>query len=253
MAKVKPINIDMKGLEEASKPSTPSFDTTRLGDRAAEARNLNATRAQERRDTAPKGQSFGQAFSEARKAGLTTFKWNGGSYGTKMKGETSSAKPASPYSASTSMKDIARNTSTSNSRPPAPSKSTNPYSSNTPTKNIARNTKTDNSQMSDAQNRKFMSDNERGYEETAARKLANPISRVAKATGTAVAAPSISSSRAAPKAAAPKSTGFSVDTKALAKATTDSLSTAASRAVPRTGYSNAPKSSSGTGYGSFKK
>ena len=39
--------------------------------------------------------------------------------------------------------------------------------------------------MSDAQIRKFMRDNERGYEETAARKLANPISRTAKATGTA--------------------------------------------------------------------
>jgi hypothetical protein len=39
--------------------------------------------------------------------------------------------------------------------------------------------------MSDAEIRKFMRDNERGYEETAARKLANPISRTAKATGTA--------------------------------------------------------------------
>jgi hypothetical protein len=39
--------------------------------------------------------------------------------------------------------------------------------------------------MSDAEIRKFMRDNERGYGETAARKLANPISRTAKATGTA--------------------------------------------------------------------
>jgi len=39
--------------------------------------------------------------------------------------------------------------------------------------------------MSDAEIRKFMRDNERGYEETAARKTPNPISRTAKATGTA--------------------------------------------------------------------
>ena len=39
--------------------------------------------------------------------------------------------------------------------------------------------------MSDAEIRKFMRDNERGYEETAARKTPNPIRRVAEATGTA--------------------------------------------------------------------
>lgn len=242
MAKVKPINIDMKGLEEASKPSAPSFDTTRLQDRAAEVANLSATRAKEmgdRREKLPSkgsssggGESFSKAFARAREKGEKTFKWGTGTYGTKMKGETSSAKPAKPAAS--------------------------PYSASTSTKDIARNTKTDNSQMSNAQNRKFMSDNERGYEETAARKLMNPISRVARALGTEITAPTISSSRDAPKAAAPKAaaskpTGFSVDTKALAKATTDSLSAAASRAVPRTGYSNAPKSSSGTGYGSFKK
>ena len=240
MAKVKPINIDMKGLEEMSRP-TLSLDTTRLQDREAELSNLSAVRVKEMGDLREKrsskssspgggGESFSKAFARAREKGEKTFKWGTGTYGTKMKGETSSAKPASPYSASTSMKDIARNTSTSNSRPPAPSKSTNPYSSNTPTKNIARNTKTDNSQMSDAQNRKFMSDNERGYTQSTVANMSIPGKK--------------------PQS---KSTGFSVDTKALAKATTDSLSTAASRAVPRTGYSNAPKSSSGTGYGSFKK
>ena len=234
MAKVKPINIDMKGLEEASKSSAPSFDTTRLQDRAAEVANLSATRAKEmgdRREKLPSkgsssgGESFSQAFSKARNEGLTTFKWGTGTYGTKMKGETSSAKPAkpaaSPYSASTSMKDIARNTSTSNS------------------------------QMSDAQNRKFMSDNERGYEETAARKLANPISRVAKALGTAITAPVISSSRAAPKAAAPKAAAPKAAAPKAAAPQFPGIMQQQPPALLR--YSNAPKSSSGTGYGTFKK
>lgn len=33
------------------------------------------------------GKSFNQAFQEARKAGLSSFKWNGGTYGTKMRDE----------------------------------------------------------------------------------------------------------------------------------------------------------------------
>ena len=37
--------------------------------------------------SAGKSQSFSEAFREARKAGLKTFKWQGGSYGTKLKGE----------------------------------------------------------------------------------------------------------------------------------------------------------------------
>jgi len=31
--------------------------------------------------------SFGQAFKEARKKGLSTFKWRGKTYGTQLKGE----------------------------------------------------------------------------------------------------------------------------------------------------------------------
>ena len=104
--KVKPVDIDMKGLEEASR-SKASFDTSGLGAKAAEARNLNAVRAKEASDTAkkespaaPKKQSFSAAFAAARKRGDKTFSWNGGSYGTKMKGEddkpVKANKPSTP-------------------------------------------------------------------------------------------------------------------------------------------------------------
>jgi hypothetical protein len=105
VAKVKPINIDMKALEESSRPKSASFDTTRLKDREAEVANLSAVRAKELADmrdkpssrstSAPK-ESFSQAFAAARKRGEKTFKWGTGTYGTQMKGETSSAKPAKP-------------------------------------------------------------------------------------------------------------------------------------------------------------
>ena len=95
----------MKALEESSRPKSASFDTTRLKDREAEVANLSAVRAKELADmrdkpssgstSAPK-ESFSQAFAAARKRGEKTFKWGTGTYGTQMKGETSSAKPAKP-------------------------------------------------------------------------------------------------------------------------------------------------------------
>ena len=36
---------------------------------------------------AKRGLSFSQAFAQARKAGLKTFKWKGGTYGTQLKSE----------------------------------------------------------------------------------------------------------------------------------------------------------------------
>jgi hypothetical protein len=42
------------------------------------------------------GQSFNDAFREARKAGLKTFKWRGGTYGTKLAGEDAPAKKSAP-------------------------------------------------------------------------------------------------------------------------------------------------------------
>lgn len=84
--KVKPVDIDMKGLEEMSRPraSLPKAD---LETKVLEGRNLAATRKREAEETAPKKQSFGSAFAAARKRGDKTFTWNGGSYGTKLKGE----------------------------------------------------------------------------------------------------------------------------------------------------------------------
>jgi hypothetical protein len=187
--------------------------------------NLNAVRGRETAE-ATKKQSFGEAFAAARKRGDKTFTWNGGSYGTKMKGEDS--KPASPYSASTSMKDIARNTSTSNSRPPAPSKSTNPYSSNTPTKNIARNIDTSNAQMSDAQLRNFTkslnADADRSLDDTEIRKFVSDNDRAADRSLAAMKA----------KKEAEEKRRLSSMVSGISKATTASLSDAARRAASRT-------------------
>jgi hypothetical protein len=92
MAKVKPINIDTKGLEEMSRPraSLPNLET-----KAAEARNLNAVRAKETSDAAKK-ESFKEAFAKARKeqGSKGVFTWRGNTYNTKMAGEDS--KPAKP-------------------------------------------------------------------------------------------------------------------------------------------------------------
>ena len=92
MAKVKPINIDTKGLEEMSRPRAP---LPNLENRAAEARNLNAVRAKETSDAAKK-ESFKEAFTKARneQGSKGVFTWRGNHYNTKMAGEDS--KPAKP-------------------------------------------------------------------------------------------------------------------------------------------------------------
>jgi len=87
--KVKPIDIDMKGLEEASRP-TEGLPKADLASRVGPGKDYSSGPSSK---SAPaKKQSFSQAFAAARKSGATTFKWNGGTYGTKLKGEDS--KPA---------------------------------------------------------------------------------------------------------------------------------------------------------------
>jgi hypothetical protein len=90
--KVKPVELDMKGLEEMSRPRAP---LPNLENRVAEARNLNTVRAKETSDAA-KGKSFKEAFAEARKeqGPNGVFTWRGNTYNTKMAGETSKAAPA---------------------------------------------------------------------------------------------------------------------------------------------------------------
>lgn len=70
-----------------------------VGEGLSAAMNTGASSSRRRDDepvAKPKSQSFSDAFREARKAGLKTFKWNGGTYGTKLKGEDGGkeAKPA---------------------------------------------------------------------------------------------------------------------------------------------------------------
>jgi hypothetical protein len=90
--KVKQVDIDMKMLEEASRPraSLPNLES-----KVAEARNLNTVRAKETSD-ATKKQSFKEAFAEARRdqGANGVFTWRGNTYNTKMAGETSKAAPA---------------------------------------------------------------------------------------------------------------------------------------------------------------
>jgi hypothetical protein len=90
--KVKPVELDMKMLEEMSRPRAP---LPNLENRVAEARNLNTVRAKETSDAA-KGKSFKEAFAEARKdqGPNGVFTWRGNTYNTKMAGETSKAAPA---------------------------------------------------------------------------------------------------------------------------------------------------------------
>jgi hypothetical protein len=89
--KVKPVELDMKMLEEASRPraSLPNLES-----KVAEARNLNTVRAKETSDAA-KGKSFKEAFAEARRdqGPNGVFTWRGNTYNTKMAGETSKAAP----------------------------------------------------------------------------------------------------------------------------------------------------------------
>jgi len=98
--KVKPVDIDMKGLEEASR-STSSLPKADLETKAAEARKANTARAKETSDAA-KGKSFKEAFNEARKeqGPNGVFTWRGNAYNTKMAGETSKAgRAATPPAA----------------------------------------------------------------------------------------------------------------------------------------------------------
>jgi hypothetical protein len=89
--KVKPVELDMKMLEEASRPraSLPNLES-----KVAEARNLNTVRAKETSDAAKK-QSFKEAFAEARRdqGANGVFTWRGNTYNTKMAGESSKAAP----------------------------------------------------------------------------------------------------------------------------------------------------------------
>jgi hypothetical protein len=90
--KVKPVELDMKMLEEMSRPK---MSMPNLENRVAEARNLNTVRAKETSDAA-KGKSFKEAFAEARKdqGPNGVFTWRGNTYNTKMAGETSKGAPA---------------------------------------------------------------------------------------------------------------------------------------------------------------
>ena len=61
-----------------------------VGEGFSAAMNAGASSSRRQDDepvAKPKSQSFSDAFREARKAGLKTFKWNGGTYGTMLKGE----------------------------------------------------------------------------------------------------------------------------------------------------------------------
>ena len=90
--KVKPVELDMKMLEEMSRPRAP---LPNLENRVAEARNLNTVRAKETSDAA-KSKSFKEAFAEARRdqGPNGVFTWRGNTYNTKMAGETSKGAPA---------------------------------------------------------------------------------------------------------------------------------------------------------------
>jgi hypothetical protein len=90
--KVKPVELDMKMLEEMSRPK---MSMPNLENRVAEARNLNTVRAKETSDAA-KGKSFKEAFNEARRdqGPNGVFTWRGNTYNTKMAGETSKGAPA---------------------------------------------------------------------------------------------------------------------------------------------------------------
>jgi hypothetical protein len=202
--KVKPVDVDMKGLEEASRSKT-SFDTSGLESKGAEARKANAAQAKE-----AKKQSFRDAFAAARKKALAggpdTFKWMGKSYGTQLAGEKPKAKPE----AKSEVKSGADK-----------SRSNNPYDSKTSMSSIRRNIDTNNSQMSDAQIRKFMrgldADADRSLDDTKIRKYMQGLDADADR------------SLAAMKAK--KEAKMASD---IGKATTASLSDAASRAIPRT-------------------
>lgn len=98
-----------------------------VGEGLSAAMNTGASSSRRRDDepvAKPKSQSFSDAFREARKAGLKTFKWNGGTYGTKLKGEDGDkqTKPAAsassrPAPAATPASSSPASPSTTRSRP----------------------------------------------------------------------------------------------------------------------------------------
>ena len=116
--KVKPVELDMKMLEEASRPraSLPNLES-----KVAEARNLNTVRAKETSD-ATKKQSFKEAFAEARRdqGANGVFTWRGNHYNTKMAGETSKAAPAPTRAAAPAAAPASRPAAAPASRPAAP-------------------------------------------------------------------------------------------------------------------------------------
>ena len=98
--KVKPVSVDMEGLESMTRSMRPAVKDD-LETKVMQARNLAATRKRETEETAPKKQSFNEAFRAARKEALSggpkTFSWNGGSYGTQLEGESpKAARAAAP-------------------------------------------------------------------------------------------------------------------------------------------------------------
>jgi hypothetical protein len=93
--KVKPVSVDMEGLEAMTRSMRPTVKDD-LEMKVMQARN-SVTQKREMEDAAPKKQSFNEAFGAARKRGDKTFSWNGGSYGTQLKGETpKAARPTAP-------------------------------------------------------------------------------------------------------------------------------------------------------------
>lgn len=105
--KVKPVSVDMEGLESMTRSMRPAVKDD-LETKVMQARNLAATRKRETEETAPKKQSFNQAFGAARERGDKTFSWNGGSYGTQLKGETPKAAPRAAAPASRVAAPVAR-------------------------------------------------------------------------------------------------------------------------------------------------
>jgi hypothetical protein len=206
--KVKSVDLDMKGLEEASRSKTPLKYTDGSSDletKGAEARKANAAQAKE-----SKKQSFRDAFAAARKKALAggpdTFKWMGKSYGTQLAGEKPKAKPA------------------------AETKATDPFSAKTPMKNIARNIDTSNSPMTDTQIRKFMSDNDkaadRSLDDTQIRKYVQGLN--------ADADRSLAAKKEAEKEAKKKAEKEAKMASDISYITTALLSDDASRAISRT-------------------
>ena len=87
--------VDERDLASAVGPQSPSFSgagveleaAARRGEVAREAMRRNASKVAD----VPKRMSFNEAFAAARRRGDKTFSWNGGSYGTKLKGEDTPA------------------------------------------------------------------------------------------------------------------------------------------------------------------